>query len=246
MAPGSLCSWWHSLRRFRPPSGKSGIELVLEDLTRQNAEQRELLKALSETWHANNQRQHVELTSVARTTASEQAPYNVQGHLDESRKALAIEVRMLLGEVGKLREERRAIQHELGLLMMMKAKYSPGGDFCRDLQPPSMGGDPPSDVPRPPPSLPDDPPVPEDTPHPIHAGWRPVDQWSTRRIRKQRKAPPPQTEPDIPPQGYAQSWATWFPSPDMAPSPPSVEAVLVVPRPQSPGLFGPRSPRSFR
>lgn len=31
-------------------------------------------------------------------------------YLDEFSKALASEVRMLLGEVGKLREERRALQ----------------------------------------------------------------------------------------------------------------------------------------
>ncbi|KAI6145311.1 hypothetical protein BKA82DRAFT_4312648 [Pisolithus tinctorius] len=59
--------------------GKPGIEQVLEDLARQNTEQRELLNALSETWHADNQRQHAELISAVRATANEQVPYNVQG-----------------------------------------------------------------------------------------------------------------------------------------------------------------------
>ena len=35
---------------------------------------------------------------------------NYDQYLDEFSKALATEVRMLLGEVGKLREERRSIQ----------------------------------------------------------------------------------------------------------------------------------------
>jgi hypothetical protein len=65
---------------------------------------------------------------VVRSTANEQVPFNVQGvssllhvfpvqslihssqYLDEFSRALATEVRMLLGEVGKIREERRALQ----------------------------------------------------------------------------------------------------------------------------------------
>jgi hypothetical protein len=58
---------------------------------------------------------------------------------------------MLLGEVGKLREERRALQQyahlsftvlespadmvlssEMGYLLCMKAKYGPGGEFEPD------------------------------------------------------------------------------------------------------------------
>ncbi|KIK27259.1 hypothetical protein PISMIDRAFT_93344, partial [Pisolithus microcarpus 441] len=219
------------------------IEQVLEDLARQNADQRDLLNALSETWRTDNQRQHEELINTIRATANEQVPYNVQEYLDEFSKALAIEVRMLLGEVGKLREERRAIQHEVGLLMLMRAKYSPGGEFHGDWQPPPMGGGPPPGAPPPPPP---DMPVPEEAP-PSRPGWRPVDNRPTRRIRKPRPAQPPQAEPHIPPQRHTQSWATWHPNPEMAPTPPSVEPTLVVPDRQSPGLFGPRSPRdSFR
>ncbi|KAI5985942.1 hypothetical protein EDD15DRAFT_2175384 [Pisolithus albus] len=115
----------------------------------QNAEQRELLNVLSESkhpiyisrpdthciilaWRTDNQRQHEEPINTIRATANEQVPYNVQGYLDEFSKTLAIDVCMLLGEVGKLREERRAIQHEVGTLMMLRAKYSPGGEFHGD------------------------------------------------------------------------------------------------------------------
>ncbi|KIK27194.1 hypothetical protein PISMIDRAFT_93328, partial [Pisolithus microcarpus 441] len=217
------------------------IEHVLEDLARQNAEQRELLNALSEIGRTDNQRQHEELINTIRATANEQVSYNVQEYLDEFSKALAIEVRMLLGEVGKLREERRAIQHEVGSLMTVRAKYSPGGEFHGDWQAPPMGGGPPPGAPsQPPPDM----PVPEEPPQPIRPCWHPVDNRPTRRIRKPRPAQPPQAEAHIPPPGHTQSWATWHPNPAMAPTPPPVEPTLVVSDRQSPGLFGPRSPRS--
>ncbi|KAI6038622.1 hypothetical protein EDC04DRAFT_1927411 [Pisolithus marmoratus] len=221
--------------------GKPSIEQVLEDLARQNGEQRDLLGALSETWRTDNQRQHQELIDAVRATANEQVPYNVQQYLDEFSRALAVEVRMLLSEVGKLREERRSIEHEVGLLIFMRSKYVPGGEFHGDWQPPPLGGGLPPDMPPQPP--PDGPPVHEQAPPHIRPGWRPVDPRPTRRIRKQRPPPQPQAEHDIGPSRHTQSWATWQPNPAMRPSPPSVEPTLVVPDHQSPGLFGPRSSR---
>ncbi|KAI6123473.1 hypothetical protein EDD16DRAFT_652697 [Pisolithus croceorrhizus] len=102
--------------------------------------------------------------------------------------------------------------------------------------------------PKPPP---DTPPVPEETPHPIQRGWRPVDPQPTRRVRKQRQAPLPQGEPGIATPRHTQSSATWqwHPDPARAPTPPSVEPTLVVPHrgASSESLFGPHSPRgSFR
>ncbi|KIK25347.1 hypothetical protein PISMIDRAFT_349791 [Pisolithus microcarpus 441] len=75
----------------------------------------------------------------------EQVLYNVRGYLDEFSKAIAIDVCMLLGEVGELHEECRAIQHEVGSLMMVRAEYSPGGEFHGDRQ--MMGGSPTPDAP---------------------------------------------------------------------------------------------------
>ncbi|KAG6330770.1 hypothetical protein ID866_8320 [Astraeus odoratus] len=223
--------------------GKPSIEEVLEQLRNQNNDQRDLLNALSDSWRADNQRQHDELVNTVRATANEQVPYNVQGYLDEFSKALASEVRMLLGEVGKLREERRTIQHELGFLMMMRAKYSPGGEFVDPEWRPTMPAGP--DMPPPPPPPPDVPPPPDEPPH-VRPGWRPVPQRSTRRIRKRGPEPPPAPEP-VPEPRITHSWATWHPNPALAPTPPSIEPTLVVPDRQSPGLFGPRSPRgSFR
>ncbi|KAG9313810.1 hypothetical protein JVU11DRAFT_6171 [Chiua virens] len=213
--------------------GKPGIEQVMEDLQRQNAEQRDLLNALSDSWRADSNRQHQDTLNAVRATANEQVPYNVQGYLDEFSKALATEVRMLLGEVGKLREERRNIQHELGYLMMMKSKYGPGGEFDPDWKPPMAPG------PAPPPAPPPDaPPPPEEMPIPRPA-WRTLPTRGSRRSRKSTVPPPP--PPQEPPRQH--SWVTWQPNPALAPTPPSVEPTLLVPDRGSPGLFGPRSPR---
>ncbi|KAF7366681.1 hypothetical protein MSAN_00926200 [Mycena sanguinolenta] len=219
--------------------GKPGIEKVIEELTRQNAEQRELLTALSDTWRADCTRQHQETIDAVRSTAREQVDFNVQGYLDEFSKALATEVRMLLGEVGKLREERRALQHELGYLLCMKSKYGPGGEFEPEWKPPpGAPGGPPLD-PGPPPPPPD---LPQAKP-----GWRTVHQRATATQRKTKKkdaAPPPPPPPG--PDPRHRSWATWQPDPNLAPTPPSHEPTLLVPDVASPGLFGPRSPSSSR
>ncbi|KAJ6591058.1 hypothetical protein DFH09DRAFT_907946 [Mycena vulgaris] len=214
---------------------KPGIEKVIEELTRQNAEQRELLNSLSDTWRADCTRQHEETIAAVRSTAKEQVDFNVQGYLDEFSKALASEVRMLLGEVGKLREERRALQHELGYLLCMKAKYGPGGEFEPDWKPPpGAPGGPPLDPPA--------PPAPPELPQ-AKPGWRTVTQRPAPRKQKKKDAAPPPAAPNPDPRRQVNSWATWQPDPNMQPTPTSHEATLLVPDSASPGLFGPRSPR---
>ena len=52
--------------------------------------------------------------------------------MNEFSRALAGEVTLLLQEVGKLREEKRNIQHEIGCLQSLKQKYNPGGIFDPD------------------------------------------------------------------------------------------------------------------
>ncbi|KAI6107824.1 hypothetical protein EDD16DRAFT_1488493 [Pisolithus croceorrhizus] len=217
---------------------KPGIEQVLEDLARQNAEQRDLLNALSETWRTDNQRQHAELIDTIRAMAHEQVPYNIQGYLDEFSKALAIDVRMVIGEIGKLYEERRAIQHEIASLLAMRAKCSPGGEFDGDRSVTqatrwmllisfenrqAMGDGP----------LPDAPPQPQD------ATRSTANLRTTRRVRKQNPVQPPESEPEALPSRYTQSWATWARNPAMAPTPPPVEPTPAVPGRQSPELLSP-------
>jgi hypothetical protein len=82
---------------------------------------------LHKDWRADSARQHEEIIEAVRSTAREQVPFNIQGvsclvrfstpilinnvqYLDEFSKTLASEVRVLLGEVGKLHEEKRCVQ----------------------------------------------------------------------------------------------------------------------------------------
>ncbi|KAF8892921.1 hypothetical protein BD779DRAFT_1467989 [Infundibulicybe gibba] len=211
-------------------ASKPSLEDVINELRRQNAEQRELLENLSESWRSDCSRQHEETIAAVRETAHEQVPFNVQGYLNDFSKALSLEVRMLLDEVGKLREERRTLQHELGFLLCMKSKYGPGGEFDSEWKPPAPAG-PPDDPPP-------EPPMPPE-PSTARPGWRRVPQRSSRR--KQREPPPP-PPPQPDPRRQIASWATWQPDPGHRPTPPSVEPTLLVPDRGSPGLFGPRSP----
>jgi len=122
---------------------------------------------------------------------------------------LAAEVRMLLGEVGKLREERRGLLHEIGYLLCIRSKYGPGGEFEGDWKPgPGMPGGPPAEAPPPPP----EPPAPE-VPQ-ARPGWRSVTQRSRRRKRDAAPPPPPPADPGLmppsmDPRRQVQSWATW-------------------------------------
>ena len=49
------------------------------------------------------------------------------GHLDSFSKSLAGEVKTLMKEVGDLRESKRALQHEIADLLLIKARHG-GGD----------------------------------------------------------------------------------------------------------------------
>ncbi|KAE9398180.1 hypothetical protein BT96DRAFT_822322 [Gymnopus androsaceus JB14] len=122
-------------------------------------------------------------------------------YLDEFSKALASEVCMLLGEVGKSREERRALQHEIGYLLCMRSKYGPGGEFEPDWYGTSI------DPPPPP-----EPPIAPEIP-PARPGWRSVTQ-QTRKKKKETAPPPP--GPNVPTitgmdprTQVTRSWATW-------------------------------------
>ncbi|KAI0050275.1 hypothetical protein FA95DRAFT_1487620, partial [Auriscalpium vulgare] len=217
------------------------IEAVLQELREENAKLRELFQQFQDTWTADNNRQHEELLETIRTTANERIPFNVQGYLDEFSKSLAAEVRMLLGEVGKLREEKRAIEHEMGMLLILRSKYGPGGEFEPDWKPPT----PFAPQPQPEAGPPDAPPPP---PEPARPAWRTLPTRGGRRTRKKSEVPPPgpvveaqQLDPRVDPrfaQGQvpprAGSWATWLRT---------VPVTLLAPEAPAVGLFGPRSPR---
>ncbi|KAJ6503207.1 hypothetical protein C8R47DRAFT_1210482 [Mycena vitilis] len=156
-------------------------------------------------------------------------------YINDFSKALAGEVKILLAEVGKLRDEKRELQFEIAELMSIKAKHSADGMYAPGWAPP----------PAPEAPAPEAPAAPAG---PAPGGWRTVHAPHVPR-RKQlalraaaqpsphpAPAPPPPAAPDLP------AWAQWRPNPLLAPGtaagPP---AQVVVPPPRS-GLFGARTP----
>jgi len=154
--------------------------------------------------------------------------------MNDFTKALASEVRILLAEVGKLRDERRQLQYEIAELMAVKSKH--GGDFAPEWRPKIEA--PPVEAPPPP------PPAIEDEPSQARPGWRVVQKRPERRAIKGKQpapAPPPvPVPPQIaePPRQELPAWAQWRPNPLLAPTPLSAPASPAPP----PGLFGPPTP----
>ncbi|KAF8468758.1 hypothetical protein JB92DRAFT_1980297 [Gautieria morchelliformis] len=237
---------------------------VLEKLQAQNAEQKIVLQDMASGWLKESKRLHTETLETIKFIANVQVPFDVQEYLNQFSLALANEVRMLLGEVGKLREEKRDLQYELGCLLCTRSKYGPGGEFdpawrefilsrhlcaygyC--LRKPVVrpyvrgdGGGPP---------FPGGPLPPEPVsrlPNPLGAMFiRRPSKLSKRQKRQQAEAEEAAAAggPSGGPENRTMSWATWQPKPGYAPTPPSQEPELVAPeRPM--GLFGPRSSNSF-
>ncbi|KAH9975604.1 hypothetical protein BJV74DRAFT_862802 [Russula compacta] len=95
---------------------------------------RELFETSAHSWREETEKHHRELLDTVLSTTNVQVPSNMQEYLDEFIKSLAIEVRTLLSEVGKLREERRTLQLEIGTLLCLRSNYQ-GGLFDSDLIP---------------------------------------------------------------------------------------------------------------
>ncbi|KAJ7869385.1 hypothetical protein B0H13DRAFT_2350977 [Mycena leptocephala] len=137
-------------------------------------------------------------------------------------QALAGEVKILLAEVGKLRDEKRALQFEIAELMAIKAKQ------------------PPPEAPAPePPAAP---------PAPAPGGWRTVHAPHVPRrkqlaLRAAASPAPPAPPPPPPPAPELPAWAQWRPNPLLAPGTAAgPTASVVVPPPPRSGLFGARTP----
>ncbi|KAL1745947.1 hypothetical protein HDZ31DRAFT_62614 [Schizophyllum fasciatum] len=215
-------------------------DTILEAIGTSKAELIDTLHAEFDNFREDVNRQHAMTIEAVKQMAQEQVPFNVQGYLDEFSRALASEVRMLLGEVGKLREERRGLQHEISFLLGVKSKYIPGGEFEPDWKGPvgapgmpPMGPAPDAGPPPPPPEV-----------QPARPAWRTVSTRTSKKKKKDQMPAPPVAQPD--PRQQVRSWATWQPDPNLAPSPSSFENPTLAAPAESPGLFGPRSPRSSR
>ncbi|TFK22397.1 hypothetical protein FA15DRAFT_671517 [Coprinopsis marcescibilis] len=139
-------------------------------------------------------------------------------HIIEFSKALATEIRTLLQEVGKLREDRRQLQIEIAELMAMRSKN--GGEIDPNWRPALEAPPMPMALEAPPPHQ-----MLEDI-APARPGWRTVPKKVERR-RKIAAPPPPQAPPAAiaPPPGPAMfehppnsmpAWAQWRPNPLLA------------------------------
>ncbi|KAM6501405.1 hypothetical protein JOM56_004419 [Amanita muscaria] len=160
-------------------------------------------------------------------------------YINDFSKALASEVRILLAEVGKLRDERRQLQYEIAELMAVKSKHGAGGEYSPDWQPP------PKAIEGPPEEA---PPPPAEEQVQARPGWRVINKRKPRaitagpaahtaRVPAPVAAPTPEpTRPELP------AWAQWRPNPLLAPTPVAAALpVLQSPAPK-PGLFGPPTP----
>ncbi|KIJ06847.1 hypothetical protein PAXINDRAFT_140400 [Paxillus involutus ATCC 200175] len=159
-------------------------------------------------------------------------------YLNDFSKALAGEVRILLAEVGKLRDERRQLQFEIAELMAVKSKHGAGGEYSPDWRPQ------PQEPPPPPPAI-TPPPIDDGPPMQARPAWKVVHK-STRRERPPKSLPAPAPVPAIePPKPNLPAWAQWRPNPGVVP-PPTIAPGPVSPRPMTPaarpGLFGPPTP----
>ncbi|KAH7910330.1 hypothetical protein BJ138DRAFT_1173229 [Hygrophoropsis aurantiaca] len=159
-------------------------------------------------------------------------------YLNDFSKALASEVRILLAEVGKLRDERQQLQFEIAELMAVKSKHGAGGEYSPRWMP----------KPEDPPPPPEEAPLADEAPAgPARPAWRVVHK--TQRREKVRKALPAPAAAPAPmpaieaPRPNMPAWAQWRPNPAMAPAP---LPAPVSPRPVTPaarpGLFGPPTP----
>ncbi|KAJ7256785.1 hypothetical protein B0H12DRAFT_1111681 [Mycena haematopus] len=159
----------------------------------------------------------------------------VPKYINDFSKALAGEVRILLAEVGQLRDERRALQYEIAELMSVKSKHGAGGEYSPEWRP-----KPEEEAPAPP-----EPPAPPGS----RPGWRVVNKRAERRERALGKLPPPSPSsvpPLEPPKPNVPAWAQWRPNPHIAPKPVPATAAAPLPAlsipPAGSGLFGPPTP----
>ncbi|KAJ3795762.1 hypothetical protein GGU11DRAFT_817468 [Lentinula aff. detonsa] len=174
-------------------------------------------------------------------------------YLNDFSKALAGEVRILLEEVGKLRDERRQLQLQLSVsseiaeLMAVKSKHSMGGQYAppewvaKQLEPP-------------PAPLPEElaPPAPL---QPAAPGWRTIHKRPERRPKSTKSIEPQASPPPALPAPHphmagpsALAWTQWRPNPLLSPAPrqgtpaPFPGAAAPAPPLSRGGLFGPPSP----
>ncbi|KAJ1304355.1 hypothetical protein OPQ81_005510 [Rhizoctonia solani] len=108
---------------------------VLKMIEVQRQEQERLLKQLASDLSSDIRGERIRFVEAM----SQATSMNVQLHVEEFKKQLTHEVLALTDEVGRLREERKTIQHQIAQLFLVKSEHE-----AESLTP---------DAPRPPPRL---------------------------------------------------------------------------------------------
>ncbi|WVN89721.1 uncharacterized protein L203_104951 [Cryptococcus depauperatus CBS 7841] len=121
---------------------------VLEAFRKLGSEQADFLKKLGKDITEHNSNQHEITRQTSKTSAREQVGFNLAGYIDDFAKALSGEVRVLLKEVGDLRESRRALYMEMAELLLMKGRQS-AGDLMGILPYPTAPPKNPANQPKP-------------------------------------------------------------------------------------------------
>jgi len=161
--------------------------------------------------------------------------------VNDFTKGMAQEVRYLLSEIGKLRDQRRQLQYEIAELMAVRSKFSESGEFQPEWKPPAIEAPPVEPPPGPVPEVPA-----------VKPAWRVVSpQRPERKARTQPKAiaAAPNSGPVVQeaPKPDVPAWAQWRPNPLLRPgsainSPSTVPATIPHEPPPRSGLFGPSTP----
>ncbi|KAM5533001.1 hypothetical protein V8D89_013343, partial [Ganoderma adspersum] len=194
------------------------------------------IRDMADAWRADCEQQKMETIEAVKAMANEQVPYNIQGYVDEFSRMLAIEVRMLLSEVGKLREDKTKLEFQIGELLVFRAKYGPDGQSLSSRTLTTVRG--PTEAATGPESAPE--PLPEG---PQHAPSARPHALPSRIPRRMQYARPPSPRERLRAPSATQSWRRGnVTNPAFQPSPPIRSLNHLLRREDSPGLFGPRSP----
>ncbi|RXK42339.1 hypothetical protein M231_00329 [Tremella mesenterica] len=104
------------------------VENVVAVLERQRSENEMLLRALATDLTTEIRGERIRFVEAMQQATS----VNVQLHVEEFKKVLSAEVHRSMQELGQLREQKRALEHQISDLFALKAKHGSGsGDNSR-------------------------------------------------------------------------------------------------------------------
>ncbi|KDN44252.1 hypothetical protein K437DRAFT_263287 [Tilletiaria anomala UBC 951] len=139
----------HKARQMDP---KSAIEALVASLNAAKQSEADALatadkaiKDMTAELLRKSGEQHVKLVAAVNSAASEMLHHHVASHAEELKKVLGRDVQRMFEEVGRIRETKRALEHEIGELFALKAKYFGSSVFkaapagAKSLPAPTLG-----------------------------------------------------------------------------------------------------------